>query len=974
MSKLVSSAQKAHLKELAHKYAHTLKLPVTDFPKRSNHDLNIKDLIPRSSQILYKDQLNKKPVDKDVFILHDGPPYANGDIHIGHAMNKILKDFINRYNLIQGKQIYYKPGWDCHGLPIELKALETIAKKTKKDPSMTLSVQEVRKIARDHATKTISSQLESFKEFAILTDFQHNYKTLNHNFEINQLKIFQKMLEKNLITRQKKPVFWGCETHTALAEGELEYNDQHRSVAAYLNFPLLETTPELQKIIDENGLQNVHALIWTSTPWTIASNKAISINENLEYTFVQTDDSKTLIIADSLSSNILGMKLGMKPTDIKFPGSILSNSKYLHPISNETNPIIHGDHVIDSAGTGLVHTAPGHGNEDYFACLKHGIEAFSPVDQFGKYTNELPKGFETLIGKRVLGEGGKLIWNLFYDKDMVFSKQDDYIHSYPYDWRSKKPIIIRATPQWFANVGKIKDDAKDSLDDVKFVPENGKNRLSAFINNRNEWCISRQRSWGVPIPALYSKSNENVVLLDDVTITHIINKIDELGTDAWFEEESNVSRWLPDSMKDKGDEYYKGKDTMDVWFDSGSSWTEIQDFLQKNGIERDTLADVYLEGSDQHRGWFQSSLLTKIATSDSSRPNAPYKQIVTHGFTLDEKGQKMSKSIGNTISPHDVIKGGNKLPASGVDGLRLWVAQSDYTGDVLVGPTILKHVGVQLKRIRNAFTFMLGNLKDFEKSDSVNYKDLKKIDKYALSKLYDLEKEVNQHYKDLNFNRVTQTIYHHMKTELNAKYFDIIKDRLYADDPNGISRRSAQTVISQILQTYLSILSPLSPVLTQQVWDYSPNWLQDSNNSPFNKGWFKIDEKFHNTEIVDEFANVWLIHNEVNQLMENGRKNDNFGSSLETDIIINGDGKIIEALKQHSDELADYFVVSHVHFQKDVTKDEWSYSNTVNIENESISISVNPSSKAKCPRCWVYSSESVEELCKRCDDVLHEHS
>lgn len=970
----VFRAQRRLYSDLAHKYSKTLRLPQTEFPKRSNYEATIKDLVPRSSQDLYKLQLEKSPIKDDVFILHDGPPYANGDLHLGHALNKILKDFINRFNLMMGKQVYYKPGWDCHGLPIELKALETINKKLKKDASMTLSVKEIRDMARNHATKTVETQLESFKQFAILADFKDNYKTMNHQFEINQLKIFQKMLSKNLITRQKKPVFWGCETHTALAEGELEYNDKHRSTAAYLSFPLVEMTDELKILLKD--FESPSVLIWTSTPWTIASNRAISINENFTYTIIKSSE-QSLIVAKELASQLLEIKPEFSETFIEIPGSILVGSSYVNPISNQTHPIIHGDHVIDNAGTGLVHTAPGHGNEDYFACLKHGMEVYSPVDNFGKYTKDVPSGFESLVGKRVLGEGGKIMLNLLQDARMIFHVDPNYIHSYPYDWRSKKPIIIRATPQWFANVGKIKEAASKSLDDVKFTPEKGKNRLLSFIKNRNEWCISRQRSWGVPIPALYSKHDENIVLMDQESVSHIISKIDELGTDAWFEVEENVERWLPESHRGQGADFYKGKDTMDVWFDSGSSWNEIQSLIEKHGLKRDYLADVYLEGSDQHRGWFQSSLLTKIATDDASNIKAPYKNIITHGFTLDEKGQKMSKSIGNTILPENVIQGKNGLPALGVDGLRLWAAQADYTSDMAIGPKILKHVGDSLKKIRITFSFLLGNLNDIKPEEIVEYDNLRPIDKYALSKLVKLNEDILEQYRVFNYNRVIQLLNYHLNTELSATYFDIVKDRLYTDKVDGLSRRAVQSVLLEIHQTYISILSPVLPIVTQEVWDFTLPWIKENQPSPFLKGWKTLDSRYKNSELEAEFASIWKIKDEVKLLAEQGRKNDKtIRNSLETDVVINISGKDTELennMQKHAQYLADYFLVSHVHINKPLPDSlAYNYSNNVLVDGTTVTVSVVPSSESKCPRCWKYTSVSVEDLCQRCDEVLNE--
>ncbi|KAH3689012.1 hypothetical protein WICPIJ_000011 [Wickerhamomyces pijperi] len=978
--------------DLAHKYSSSVLLPKTSFPKRSNLEKVQQDLIPRSSQQLYKEQLNSKPLnnDSDLFIIHDGPPYANGDLHLGHALNKILKDVINRYNLLNGKQIYYKPGWDCHGLPIELKALEKISKKMKKDSSTVLSVGEIRKLAREHANSTITSQLEGFKSLGIMTDFEHNYKTLNHSFEINQLKVFQGLLKRGLIKRQKKPVYWGCQTHTALAEGELEYNDNHKSITLHLKFPIIKPSVQLSAILAENSIKDVKALIWTSTPWTIPSNKAISINTEFEYVILKNTkvEDEFVIVANELSSTVLSLNPDFESTNIVVPGSALISSQYTNPlIENSTFPIIHGDHVTSTAGTGLVHTAPGHGNDDYFVCLANGIDVYSPVDQFGKYTDQLPEGvFQHLKGLFVLGKGTEEILKILGGSGMVYYRDDNYIHSYPYDWRSKKPIIIRATPQWFTNVGEIKEASLKALEDVEFIPARGKNRLSAFIKNRNEWCISRQRSWGVPIPALYGRNDENHVIMDEESVEFIIAKIDELGTDAWFEEEEDIERWLPARYAGQGKDLVKGKDTMDVWFDSGSSWNEIREFLEENQItNRSTYADVYLEGSDQHRGWFQSSLLTKVGITPATVPAvAPYKKIVTHGFTLDEKGFKMSKSLGNTLTPETIIKGqGKALPGVGVDGLRMWVAQSDYTNDMSMGPNVLKHVGDALKKLRITFTFLLGNLNDLRSAeDLVKFEELNKIDQFALSRLAQVNEEVLAHYEQYNFNRVLKTLTNHLNIELSAIYFDIVKDRLYTDGVDSRSRRAAQTVLYHIFQTYLSLLSPIIPVMTQEVWDFTPKWIVKGQSNAILNGVY-VDElaKFQNVGLEADFAKVWELRDQITTLIEKGRKEEKtIKNSLETEVYISfanpESSELSQTLTSLESELSDYYLVSKLHLNKplDPSSAKFHYSNKVAVAGEFVNISIVNATNCKCPRCWRYSSISEEALCKRCDDVVvHEH-
>lgn len=965
--------------EGVHRYAQTLRLPTTAFPKRSSHEKALADLIPRSSQLLYKHQYNTRETTNDIFILHDGPPYANGPLHLGHALNKVLKDIIVRYNVLKGRKVYYQPGWDCHGLPIELKALEKYKKLHKDAKNSTLDVKQVRAIARDHATTTITEQLNKFKELAILTDFNNVYKTLDHKFEVSQLKTFHKMMQKNLIKRQKKPVYWGCETVTALAESELEYNDQHRSTAAYVKFPLITPSSNLAAILQKNGIEKTKLLIWTSTPWTIPSNRAICINEQFSYTVISSP-SENLIVSTELAEKICSLSQGYTVQGIHIPGHALVGSHYTNTRTAKSSfPVLHGDHVTEGAGTGLVHTAPGHGNDDYFTCLDNGIDAFSPVDQFGKYTEELPGGYECLQGMKVLGDGTKNVLSLMEESGMLYALDRNYIHSYPYDWRSKKPVIIRATPQWFANVGEIKTNAMDALHQVKFVPEKGHTRLASFIKNRNEWCISRQRSWGVPIPALYSKTDEKIVLMDEESVTHIIKTIDEFGVEAWFEEESDVERWLPPSHKGQGKDFYKGKDTMDVWFDSGSSWNLIDQYCKENGLTRDVLSDVYLEGSDQHRGWFQSSILTKIATSDEDHPRAPYKTIITHGFTLDEKENKMSKSLGNVLAPDHVIlgggKGSQKIPGIGVDGLRLWVAQADYTNDMTIGPIVLKHAGDALKKLRLTFSFLLGNIDEHLTPQSlVPHDQLCKVDQYALSKLYTMQSEVLALYEEYNYSRAFKVFSNHLNVEASAIYFDAVKDRLYADSVDSMSRLSAQTVLVEFLKVYSTLLSPLLPLITQEVWDFTPKWIKNEQPHPLTYGIVEYEPQCRNKQLEEDFAKLFEIKGKVLLLQEHGRKNEKtIKNSLENDIFIsvNPQAELFKLVNSMKSELAELFRVSAVHVNDQTPSEyEYRYDDELSVDGTSVQISVLPAHGAKCPRCWNYTAQDKESLCIRCEEVV----
>lgn len=787
-------------------------------------------------------------------------------------MNKILKDIINRFNLLQRNEIVYRPGWDCHGLPIELKALQTLSEKAKQDVATILSPTEIRFIAKKHALEAINDQMETFRKFAVMADWGNRYRTLDSDYEIRQLDIFKKMMHKGFISRKNKPVYWGTETRTALAEAELEYNDKHKSTAVTVKFPISKIGESLKRILQDkiSGNNTLNALIWTTTPWTLVSNKAIAVNPDMEYSIVHHDDHGYLVVSESRRET-LGDEF-QKVDSISFTGADLLDSKYKSIFSDKSSvderPFLPASYVTATVGTGLVHTAPGHGFEDYLLCCDYNIDTYSPVDKEGKYTSDLPKELSHLKGMHVLNEGQKEIIKILTEKQAVVSINRHYRHKYPYDWRSKKPIIVRSTPQWFADIDKIKNDAINSLQKVTFFPPSGKVRLETFISSRSEWCISRQRVWGVPIPAIYNKDTLEP-LIDIPSMDYIISQIEKLGTDAWFEEEDDVQRWLPNTPEfaNKGKDYIKGKDTMDVWFDSGTSWTMLEP-----ASEGGYLADYYLEGTDQHRGWFQSSLLTKIAVSDSDNLEAPFKNIVTHGFTLDEKGQKMSKSLGNTIAPEKIINGQKgQWPPLGVDGLRLWVASSDYTKDVTVGPKVLKNVAESLKKYRITLRFLLGSLEDYEENYSFQKDKLYPVDLMALHQLKDFCDKVKRQYETLSFNRVVQVINHYTNVNLSAFYFDIIKDRLYASPKSSSERRAVQFVLAEILKAYISILSPITPLLTQEAWDYTSLNINHKTNSPFKLGWVDLPQEYYQPSYDMEIPLIEKLISIVKQAMELGR-------------------------------------------------------------------------------------------------------
>ncbi|VEU21124.1 DEKNAAC102041 [Brettanomyces naardenensis] len=1002
-----------NFEDAEHKYSSTVILPKSDFGNRSNAKLIESTLKPQATSQLYEWNIKRDVKNNDLnnlFILHDGPPYANGDLHIGHALNKILKDIIIRFQLLEGKKVHYKPGWDCHGLPIELKTLEKLGKERKQEikklkkqlkegadvkdeleslEHQRLSSLDIIRLSKQHALATQKVQSQSFQEMGIMGDFQHPYLTLHRSFVINQLKIFKKLFDHGLIHRQEKPVYWGCENATALAEGELEYNNKHESKTAYVKFPISKLGNKLSATLGSGQFPRLSALIWTSTPWTLASNKAICVNQRYKYTVLTSDEDGQLIVGTELKDSIKELKPELKETGIEFSGADLLDCTYTNPLLEEGSefPFLHGSHVTNITGTALVHTAPGHGQDDYLVCLKNGIKPYSPVDHRGRYTSELPSTLADFIGLKVLGEGNDKMLERLKELQMCFARNDHYIHSYPYDWRSKKPIIIRATPQWFIDVSKIKEVTTKALQErVHFHPEKGSKRLISFINNRNEWCISRQRSWGVPIPVLYKKDTGEPFLNDEVIqkVTEVIEKED---IDSWFEENDDMSKWFPDNFTaGNPDDYVKGKDTMDVWFDSGSSWRVIEKYLEEEGLveqahHRGYLADIYLEGSDQHRGWFQSSLLTKVGSSDLDKKIVlPYRTIVTHGFTLDEKGEKMSKSLGNTVLPRDILNGNKqlKIPSLGIDGLRLWVAQSDYSSDVSVGPTVLKHVGENLKKIRFTFKFLLGNLNDFNAStDSVAYEELDNLDRYVLSETYNLERSCLQSYKAFNYSKIVKDVNHFVNSVLSSIYFDVRKDCLYTDHPKSLKRRATQTVLTEILRTLESVLCPILPIITQEVWNSSSGDVTQGLASPFMLQWHTVDNSFHRPDLEQDFKSLFSLRNRIKVLTDTAmRKDKNVRNSLETVVYVTVNDEqsdLYNLLKKYEQGMDDYLLVSKFVLNGDrIPTADYNYED-VSAEIDDLGnckINVVKSDKLKCPRCWKFTRDEGDELCDRCNDVV----
>ncbi|KAM5456750.1 isoleucine-tRNA ligase [Microsporum audouinii] len=994
-------------RSLARSWSSTLKLPKSTFPPRIALADQAKYL-KRCSDDLYSWQQRNRPATAS-FTLHDGPPYANGELHIGHALNKILKDIICRVQLAKGKRVQYVPGWDCHGLPIELKALQGQKELGDLRSAGRDGAAQIRSAARQLAEKTVSQQMEGFRKWAIMGDWDNAYTTMNKDFERRQLGVFLGMVEKGLIYRRYKPVYWSPSSGTALAEAELEYKEDHVSTAALVKFAL----ENLPARIRENSLlsnSDISAVIWTTTPWTLPANAALAVSPTLEYTIVDSARHGKLLVAQSRLQYLQELlDDNLKVIVPAILGSELLDSTYRPHFKGpeaESQRIIAADFVTADAGSGIVHCAPGHGMEDYETCLALGIPAYAPVDGEGRFTQAtMPTQPGLLTGKAVLGDGNIAVIKYLSEKGILMHKHA-YKHKYPYDWRSKLPVIIRATEQWFADVGDIRGEAIQALQSVQFIPPSGKSRLETFVKNRSEWCISRQRAWGVPIPALYHRTTGEAILTKE-SVSHIMKIIEERGIDAWWTDDEFDQAWFPPSLRNSSSPQYKrGTDTMDVWFDSGTSWAQLKDDSPDKAP-----ADVYLEGSDQHRGWFQSSLLTYISHQLSQGGNsgfkAPFKKLITHGFTLDQHGRKMSKSIGNTIQP-DEIMGGTLLPplkpkkvkgkgpkpnlevpiydALGPDALRLWAAGSDYTKDVVIGQQVLKAVNISLHKFRVTFKLLLGALQGFDPKNEVPYESLYAIDKIALLQLHNLVKTSQEAIDKMEFFKAVTAMNKWANLEFSAFYIEAIKDRLYADSENGISRRAAQTTLFHIYTHIQTLLGPIVPLLVEETWEHTPESIKEVMRHPFQRTLKSPNIEWRNDTLEYEYSVMVAANSAIKAMQETARSKKQMGSSLQSfvHLILPRSFTLSEQLRS---ELPDLFVVSSVTLgseadpkPNDLAQAEWTYHSEFKLPDDQTGKAyVYTPSQAKCPRCWRYAVKPTEtepkdeeELCHRCEDVVRE--
>ncbi|MCL6471629.1 MAG: isoleucine--tRNA ligase [Firmicutes bacterium] len=925
-------------------YKVTLNLPQTDFPMKANLPQREPETLKIWSDINLYGAIRKESEGKKKFILHDGPPYANGNIHVGTAMNKILKDIIVKYKTMIGFDSPYIPGWDCHGQPIEHNVEKQLGEKAK-----TISQADFRKLCHDYAMSFVDKQREQFMRLGVSGDWFNPYLTLNHEYEATNVRVFGELYKRGLVYKRRKPIHWCIEDQTALAEAEIEYKE-HSSPSIYVKFPLKSEFEPLRGFNEPK-----YVVIWTTTPWTLPANVAVAVHPDAWYIAVKSGN-EMLILAEARLGEV-SQEIGLANYDIaaRFKGAEMEFLKCEHPLFPEKESVVVlADYVGLDTGTGAVHTAPGHGQEDYMTGLKYDLPSPMPVDATGHFTKEAGQFAGMLIF-----DANKKIIEFLKDKGLL-PYSSEITHAYPCCWRCKNPVIFRATEQWFISmeINNLRGEALKSINQVNWIPDWSIRRITGMVETRPDWCISRQRSWGVPIPVFYcSDCHEEIV--NDETIGAVVNLFMADGADAWFIK--SAEEILPKGFKCPkcgGGALTKETDIFDVWFESGVS----HEAVLKNRPELRWPADIYVEGSDQHRGWFQSSLMTSVGEHD----RAPYEAVLTHGFVVDGEGRKMSKSLGNVVDPLDVIA------KSGADILRLWVASSDYTVDVAISPDILKHVGEAYRRIRNTFRFMLGNLYDFKPGiDDVDYDRLQELDKWALHEMTGLLKNVTASYNDYRFHAVYRSVYDFFTNELSSLYLDIIKDRLYASAAGSVERRAAQTVLFKMLVTFTKVLAPILAFTCEEIWSYIPEEVR-GKPSVHLSDWPTPNEEYINVDLDGRWNKLLKIRGEVAKALEEARNEKRIGNSLEAQVELYVDDSTREFLDSFKDLLAQVMIVSSVKVYPYFEAPVDSFRSEVILD---FAVKVSQAPGAKCERCWRYEetvgvSHEHPGLCARCASVL----
>ncbi len=923
------------------KQKYPLNLPETDFPMRGNLPKREPEQVKRWLDEKLYDKIRQAKAGKPKFILHDGPPYANGNIHIGHAVNKVLKDIIVKSKGFAGFDAPYVPGWDCHGLPIELNVEKKLGKVGDKVDAETF-----RQACRDYAQAQVESQMADFQRLGVIADWDRPYLTKDFKFEAHEVRALGKMLENGHVSRGVKPVYWSVGAQSALAEAEVEYQDK-TSNAIYVRFSVLETDDLLSRmepVGDTAGEGAASVVIWTTTPWTLPANLAVAVNPDLEYVLVQKGHERLLLAAELLDENLKKWEVDSAAVVATAKGAALEGVKLKHPFYERVVPVILGDHVTLDAGTGCVHTAPGHGQEDFEVGQRYGLEVLCPVDGRGVFTKEAP-GFEGVH----VHKADQQVIDLLEEKGALVH-HEKITHSYPHCWRTKTPLIFRTTSQWFISMDcqNLRQQALSAIPKVCWVPEWGRNRIEKMIEGRPDWCISRQRHWGVPITFIVHKETGELHPRMAELIKPIAQRIEQGSIDAWYTLE------LAELIGDEAADYEKVTDILDVWFDSGVTHYAV--CAQRAELARP--ADLYLEGSDQHRGWFQSSLLTALAMDGQ----APYKQVLTHGFTVDAQGRKMSKSLGNVVAPQEIM---NKY---GADILRLWIAGADYRYEMSVSDEIIKRTADAYRRIRNTARFMLANLNGFEPGqNALAYEQLLPLDQWVIGRAYTLQAEIKQAYADYNFHRISQLVHNFCSEDLGAFYLDIIKDRQYTTQADSQPRRSAQTALYHVLEALVRWIAPILSFTAEEIWRYMPGQREETI---FTEEWYDGLVPLDEDQALNSayWTRLLSVRKAVNKQLEAMRNAGEIKGSLTAEITLYAESPLYEDLIRLGGELRFVMITSDAKVFPAEARPE------VAQAAEGIAglwIVASPTDKPKCVRCWHHRADvgvdaDYPDLCSRC--------